>query len=87
MKCQFVVYQHFYCIQGDHIFHLKLFQRYKALLPFRYTTNLYLILFLWAKTEEKYLCCVLQLLLQKKYTYQPEKEIQLNIKVVVTNSS
>ena len=23
----------------------------------------------------------------KKYTYQPEKEIQLNIKVVVTNSS
>ena len=56
---QFVVYQLFYCIQGDHIFHLELFQHYKALLPFCYATNLYLILFLLAKKEEQYLCCVL----------------------------
>ena len=41
------------------MFHLKLFKHYKALLPFCYTTNLYLILFLLAKKEEKYLCCVL----------------------------
>ena len=59
INCQFVVYQLFYCIQGDHMFHLKLFKHYKALVPFCYTTNLYLILFLLAKKEEKYLCCVL----------------------------
>ena len=59
INCQFVVYQLFYFIQGDHIFHLKLFQHYKALLPFCYTTNFCLILFLLAKKEEKYLFSVL----------------------------